>query len=729
MSEAPPTHGEETLAGLIERVAFHNEDNGFCVLRIKARGHKENVAVVGHATKVAAGEWLTASGQWVNDRVHGQQFKASALQTSQPTTLEGIEKYLASGAISGLGPVYAKKLIKAFGEQVLDIIENHPQRLREVEGIGKVRAGRIEAGWAEQRAVREIMLFLHGHGISTARAARIFRAYGGKAMTVLKQDPYRLARDIRGFGFATADEIAGKLGIEKTAMVRVRAGISHALTEAQSEGHCGLPVAELVPLACRLLDVSEELAEEALALELSGGAVVREEVGETVCIFLTALHRAERDIAARVAALNKGDLPWPQIDTAKALPAIERASGFALADSQRQAIALALSSKLTVITGGPGVGKTTIVNAILRLVKGNDLTIILAAPTGRAAKRMAETTGREARTIHRLLEMDPRSGGFLRNAENPIECDFLVVDETSMVDVTVIRALLCALPDHAAVLFVGDIDQLPSIGPGQVLADLIGSGALGVARLREVYRQAAESRIIANAHAINAGQLPDLGATGPDSDFYFVPADDPQAAVGRIIELVSNRIPQRFGFDAIRDVQVLSPMNRGAVGVLALNLELKEALNPAGGEKLERFGWTYSPGDKVMQTENDYDREIYNGDIGYVRAVIGAGGEAELDVDFDGRSLSFAFNELDSLVPAYAATIHKSQGSEYPAVVMPVVTQHAIMLRRNLIYTGVTRAKQLVVLVGQKKAIAMAVRNQSGRQRWSKLRELLAAAH
>ncbi len=727
MSAIPQSTDEEILAGLIERVAFHNEENGFCVLRVKARGHRDVVAVVGHATSVAAGEWVTADGSWVNDRVHGQQFKARALQTSQPTTLDGIEKYLASGAISGIGPVYAKKLIKAFGDKVLDVIEEEPKRLRDVEGIGPVRAKRIAAGWAEQKAVREIMVFLHGHGISTARAARIFRAYGGKAISVLSETPYRLANDIRGFGFATTDEIAGKLGIEKTAMVRVRAGISHALSEVMSEGHCGLPVAELKPLACKLLEVPEELFTQALDLELAGGAVVAETVGDSDCVFLTELHRAEHMIAERVGKLVKGTPPWPEVDAAKALPEIEKHTGICLAESQKEAIKLALQSKLMVITGGPGVGKTTIVNSILRILAATPMTIVLAAPTGRAAKRMAETTGREARTIHRLLETDPKTGGFQRNANDPIDCDLLVVDETSMVDMMLMRALLTALPDHAGALFVGDIDQLPSIGPGQVLADLIGSGAIAVARLTEVFRQAAESRIIANACAINSGDMPDLGATGPDSDFYFVPADQPEQVVERIVELVKNRIPQRFGMEATRDIQVLSPMNRGGVGVRSLNLELKAALNPAGALKVERFGWTYSPGDKVMQIENDYDRDIYNGDIGYVHTVSGQGGEAELEVDFDGRVLAFAFNELDSLAPAYATTIHKAQGSEYPAVVIPVVTQHAIMLRRNLLYTGVTRAKQLVVLVGQKKAIAMTVRNQSGRKRWSKLRELVAA--
>jgi exodeoxyribonuclease V alpha subunit len=682
--------------------------------------------LVGHAAAISAGEWITATGNWVNDRTHGQQFKALFLKTSAPTSVEGIEKYLASGMIRGIGPVYAKKLLRAFGEKVFDVIEAEAERLQEVDGIGPVRAGRIAAAWAEQKAVREIMVFLHSHGVGTARAVRIYKTYGGDAVQVMSENPYRLARDIRGIGFKTADAMAMKLGIDRTAMVRVRAGMSYALTEAMDEGHCGLPTDDLVPLAGKLLEVAQELIGTALDLELADGSVIADTVGDKPCVFLGGLYRAERGIAERLLQLRTGKLPWPSIDPQKAIPWIEQRTGLVLAESQRTAVTLALTSKVLVITGGPGVGKTTLVNAILRILSAKGMRLLLCAPTGRAAKRMNETTGFEAKTIHRLLEVDPRTGGFRRDSQNPLDCDLLVIDETSMVDVLLMHALLKAMPNTAALLIVGDVDQLPSVGPGQVLADMIASGAMPVVRLTEVFRQAAKSQIIVNAHRINEGVFPDLRKPEGESDFYFVEANDPEAAVPRVVELVKTRIPRRFRLDPIRDIQVLCPMNRGGVGARSLNIELQAALNPAGERKVERFGWTFAPGDKVMQIENDYDKEVYNGDIGYVVNVDLE--EGELSARFDGRSVTYGFGELDTLVPAYAVTIHKSQGSEYPAVVIPVLTQHYAMLQRNLLYTGLTRGKRLVVLVGQKKAIAIAVRNVAGRRRWSKLREWLTVS-
>jgi exodeoxyribonuclease V alpha subunit len=726
MKSEPTPSDREVLTGLIERVTYQNTENGFCVLRVKARGQRELVTLVGHAAAISAGEWVTASGQWVNDRTHGPQFKARFLKTSAPTSVEGIEKYLASGMIRGIGPVYAKKLLRAFSEKVFDIIEAEPDRLREVDGIGPVRAGCITAAWAEQKVVREIMVFLHSHGVGTARAVRIYKTYGGDAVQVMSENPYRLARDIRGIGFKTADAIAMKLGVDKAAMVRVRAGISYALTEAMDEGHCGLPTDDLVPLAEKVLEVPQELVRTALDLELADGAVIADTVGDQPCIFLAGLYRAERGIAERLLQLGSGKLPWPWIDPDKAIPWVEQRTGLVLAESQRSAVALALTSKVLVITGGPGVGKTTLVNAILRILSAKGVRLLLCAPTGRAAKRMNEATGFEAKTIHRLLEVDPGTGGFRRDGENPLDCDLLIVDETSMVDVLLMHSLLKAMPNRAALLVVGDVDQLPSVGPGQVLADMIASGALPVVRLTEVFRQAAKSQIIVNAHRINCGVFPDLRKPEGESDFYFVEADDPEAAVPRIVDLVTTRIPRRFGLDPIRDIQVLCPMNRGGVGARSLNIELQAALNPAGERKVERFGWVFAAGDKVMQIENDYDKEVYNGDIGYIVDV--DANEGELTASFDGRSVTYGFGELDTLVPAYAVTIHKSQGSEYPAVVIPVLTQHYAMLQRNLLYTGITRGKRLVVLVGQKKAVAIAVRNVSGRRRWSKLREWLTVS-
>jgi exodeoxyribonuclease V alpha subunit len=720
-----PDPSREVLAGLVERVTFHNEENGFCVLRVKARGHRELVTLVGHAATIAAGEAITASGLWVNDRTHGLQFKAHFLKATAPSTAEGIRRYLASGMIRGIGPVYAKKLVRGFGEAVFEVIENTPERLREVKGIGAVRAQRIVKAWAEQKMVREIMVFLHSHGVGTARAVRIFKTYGADAIQVMSENPYRLAHDIRGIGFKTADAIADRLGIEKTAMIRVRAGIGYALSEAMQEGHCGLPVAELLPLAGRLLEVPEDLTRAALDLELAGGGVIADRLGERDCVFLAGLYHAERGIAERLRALAAAPLPWPSIDAEKALPWVEKRIGLTLAASQREAVARALAMKLLVITGGPGVGKTTILRAVLQILAAKKARLLLAAPTGRAAKRLGEATGLEAKTIHRLLEVDPGSGSFRRGDEHKLDCDLLVIDEASMIDVPLMHALVKAIPERAALLVVGDVDQLPSVGPGQVLADLIGSGTVPVVRLTEIFRQAASSRIITTAHRINRGEMPDLAPAAAESDFHFVAAEDPESAVARILDLVKSRIPRRFGLDPVRDIQVLCPMARGGVGARSLNIDLQAALNPDGAPKITKFGWTFAPGDKVMQVENDYEREVYNGDIGFIAGVDAETGE--MTVRFDGREVAYGPGDLDALVPAYAATIHKAQGSEYPAVVIPLLTTHYAMLQRNLLYTGITRGKRLVVMVGSRKAVAIAVRNTSGRRRWSKLREWLAA--
>jgi exodeoxyribonuclease V alpha subunit len=715
----------EALAGLVERVTFHNDENGFCVLRVKARGQRDLITVLGHAAMISAGEFVQASGSWINDRTHGVQFRTSFLKATAPTTIEGIEKYLGSGMIRGIGPIYAKKLVRAFSDAVFDVIEQDPSRLREVTGIGPKRAERIVGGWAEQIVILEIMLFLHSNGVGTSRAVRIYKTYGADAVQLISENPYRLARDIRGIGFRTADQIAAKLGIEKTALIRVRAGIAYALTEAMDEGHCGLPAEELISLTQTLLEVPAELVETALGLELGEGAVIADDLEGRRCVFLAGLYRAEREIAEKLKALAIGRPPWPAIDADKAIPWVEQRTKLALADSQREAVRVALVSKVLVITGGPGVGKTTLVKSLLKILSAKAVTIALCAPTGRAAKRLSESTGIEAKTIHRLLETDPRAGSFRRNKEAPLDCDLLVVDETSMVDVPLMRAVLRALPTRAALLLVGDVDQLPSVGPGQVLADIIASGAVPVVRLTEIFRQAAESRIVTNAHRINQGQMPDL-APVEGGDFYFVDAADAEKGVRKLLAIVQKRIPKRFGFDPVRDVQVLCPMNRGGLGARSLNIELQNALNPPGEVRIERFGWTFCPGDKVMQTENDYDKEVYNGDLGVVSRIDME--EGELTADFEGREVSYGFAELDELVLAYATTIHKSQGSEYPAVVIPLTTQHYPMLQRNLVYTGVTRGKRLVVLVGQRKALAIAVKGARARRRWSKLREWLSCS-
>ncbi len=718
----PPT---EQLAGLVERVTYHNDENGFCVLRVKARGQRDLVTVTGHAASIAAGEFVQMSGIWINDRTHGLQFKADTLRASPPTTLEGIEKYLGSGMIRGIGPIYARKLVQAFGAAVFDLIEQEPARLRQVTGIGPKRAARIVAGWADQKAIREIMLFLHANGVGTSRAVRIFKTYGQQAIALITDNPYRLARDIRGIGFRTADQVARKLGIEPTATIRLRPGISFGLAEAMDEGHCGLPVTQLVELTATLLEVPSGLIETALALELEAGEVVTDRVEQESCVFLAGFYHAEREIAARLRRLALGPPPWPAVDADRALPWVEGRTGLVLADSQREAVRLAVRSRLLVITGGPGVGKTTLVNSILRILGARQIEVALCAPTGRAARRLSDSTGLQARTIHRLLESDPRTGGFKRDETHPLACDLLVLDEASMIDVLLMRSLLRALPEQAALLVVGDVDQLPSVGPGQVLADVIGSGTIPVVRLTEVFRQAARSRIIVNAHRINHGQMPELTAA-EGSDFFFVEADDPEAGLRKLLAVVRDRIPARFGLDPIRDVQVLCPMNRGLLGARSLNIELQKILNPPGERRVERFGWTFCPGDKVMQVANNYDRDVFNGDLGVITGL--DGDEGELTVDFEGRAVAYGFGELDELVLAYASTVHKSQGSEYPAVVIPLTTQHYVMLARNLLYTGVTRGKRLVVLVGQKRTLAIAVRNHGGRRRWSKLRAWLEAA-
>ena len=715
----------DRLAGLVERVTFHNEQNGFCVLRLKVKGERELITLIGHAPVVSPGEYASASGNWVTDREHGRQFRAVFVKIYPPTTLTGIERYLGSGMVKGIGPVYAGKLVKAFGAAVFDVIEQSPERLREIPGIGEVRARKITSGWADQKVIRSIMVFLHAHGVSTSRAVRIFKTYGQGAIEIVQENPYRLAQDIRGIGFLSADTIAQKIGIAKDSPLRAQAGISYALTEASGQGHCGLPYADLVPLAVKLLDIAESIIETAIAQEVADEVLLPDTVEGQACVFLAPLYYAEQSIAAQIQRLDAGGTTLPAFEADKAIPWVEQKLSIQLADSQKEAIRLALSSKLLVITGGPGVGKTTLVKSILTIMTVKGVKPLLCAPTGRAAKRLSESTGLEAKTIHRLLEINPINGQFKRNADNPLECDLLVADECSMIDVPLANQLLKAVATRTAVILVGDVDQLPSVGPGQFLTDLIDSGVVPVIRLTEVFRQAATSRIVRSAHQINRGVFPSLPEKGEASDFYLVAAEEPEVIAQTVVDLVQTRLPRKFEVDSIRDIQVLCPMNRGITGARGINQALQAVLNPPGEHSVEKFGNRFSVGDKVMQIENNYDRDVFNGDIGFVTGV--DQDEEELAVAFDGRVVSYPFGELDELVLCYATTIHKSQGSEYPVVVIPISTQHYMMLKRNLIYTGITRGKRLVVLVGQKRALAMAVKGKQVERRWSKLKERLVA--
>jgi exodeoxyribonuclease V alpha subunit len=703
----------DQLSGLVERVTFHNADSGFCVLRLKVRGERDLITLIGHAPTVTPGEYASASGNWVTDREHGRQFRAVFVKITPPNTLGGIERYLGSGMVKGIGPVYAGRLVEAFGTAVFDVIEHSPARLREIAGIGEKRARKITGGWADQKIIREIMVFLHAHGVSTSRAVRIFKTYGQDAIAVVRDNPYRLARDIRGIG-------AQKIGIALDSPLRAQAGVSYALAEASSQGHCGLPYEELVPLAVKLLQIPAAVIEAAIAQEIADGVVIADTVEGRPCVFLAPLYQAERAIAGHIDRLKVGAPAWPAADVDKAIPWVEHKLDITLADSQKAAVRLALSSKLLVITGGPGVGKTTLVSSILTILRAKQVKALLCAPTGRAAKRLSESTGLEAKTIHRLLEVDPQTGQFKRNLDSPLDCDLLVADECSMIDVPLANQLLRAVATRSAVIFVGDVDQLPSVGPGQFLSDLIDSGSVPVIRLTEVFRQAATSRIVRSAHQINQGLYPSIPVRGEASDFYMVAVEEPEAIAQAVVDLVKTRLPRKFGVDPLRDIQVLCPMNRSSTGARGINLALQAALNPPGEHSVEKFGYAFSIGDKVMQIENNYDRDVYNGDIGFVAGIDRE--DEELVVQFDGRMVRYPFGEIDELVLCYATTIHKSQGSEYPVVVIPVSTQHYMMLKRNLIYTGITRGKRLVVLVGQKRALAMAVKGKQDARRWSKLK-------
>lgn len=712
----------ETLKGTVERVTFHTEDTGYSVVKIRVGTRVDPITLTGKAPSIHAGEGIEATGEWVNVPNWGRQFKADSLKVTAPTNKDGIEKYLGSGLIEGIGPVYAKKLVEKFGEQIFDVIDQESKRLQEVDGIGTKRRQEIKASWEKQKSVRQIMVFLHEHGISTAKAVKIYQAYGELAINQVKGNPYQLATDIHGIGFKSADRIAQQIGLAVDSLERMKAGLFHALLAAADDGHCALPVGELLARASQLLSLPVELLQGVLTRSIAEREVVLEIIDHQELIFPPHLARAEEQIAARLIHLL--DLPsrYPVIDLPTALDWAEKQSGKSLAVSQQKAVEAALTNRVLIITGGPGVGKTTILNTILKILQAKDIKPVLAAPTGRAARRLSESTGLEAKTIHRLLEYQPGKG-FTKNAASALKGDLFVLDETSMVDIQLAAAYLQAVPATAHLLLVGDADQLPSVGPGNFLRDLINSGKVPVVRLTEIFRQAATSQIITTAHEINQGKFPAFPNPPPkDSDLYFLPRDTPEAIITTIRQLAAERMPAAFQLDPIKDIQILTPMNRGPLGTQQLNQILQEALNPPGEFKaeVERYGMMLRVGDKVIQIRNNYEKEVFNGDIGRILDI-----EAEplkVQVAFeDQRRVAYETGDLDELRLAYAITIHKSQGSEFPAVIMPISMQHYVMLQRNLIYTGLTRGRKRVILVGEANALEMAIKNTGSLHRWSGL--------
>jgi exodeoxyribonuclease V alpha subunit len=718
------------IFGLLERISYHNEENDFVVAKLREKEKKELTTIVGNLSGINPGESLKLTGKWVQNKRFGEQFQVETFEVTVPATLLGIQKYLASGLIKGIGSIMSERIVEKFGLHTLEVIEKKPERLSEVEGIGPKRISMIIKAWVEHKEIKEIMIFLQGHGVSAAYSAKIYKQYGDQSIETVRENPYRLAHDIYGVGFITADKIAQNLGIDRNSLIRAKAGLIYILNQLTEEGHVYYPESQLIHKAKEILSVDEKiiiLAVKELSKEKELFLEDLDPDGNLKAVYLAPFHVAETGVAQMLMNLKESPSNIRPIHPEKAIEWVQQKLNIELARRQEEAVLLAATSKVLIITGGPGTGKTTLITAILRIFQQLKLRILLAAPTGRAAKRMNEATGWEAKTIHRLLEYSPHKGGFKKDQDDPLEADVVIIDETSMVDTLLMYHLLKAIPSHVHLILVGDVDQLPSVGPGNVLTDIIRSGRFTVVRLTEIFRQAQESMIVVNAHKVNQGQLPVLKEIDkPEkTDFQFIQEEDPEKILQNILDLCSETIPRKFRFHPLREIQVLAPMHKGIIGVANLNIELQKRLNP-GQPGITHGAWNFRLGDKVMQIVNNYDKDVFNGDIGWISKIDAE--EREVVIEFDGRPVPYDYSDLDEVVLAYAVSVHKSQGSEYPVVILPVVTQHYMLLQRNLIYTGITRAKKLVIMIGTKRALAIAIRNNKPQRRYTLLSERLTAS-
>jgi len=724
MSDDGARAERETVEGAVGRILFSNEENGWCAVRLQPED-SASVTAIGPLLGVRQGDELRLTGRWVQHAKYGDQFEVESYVHIAPSTLDGLRRFLGSGKIRGLGPTRAAQVVEAFGFEALDILDNDPERLLEIHGIGPSTVKRVRESWEQHRGIQQIMIFLTGHGVAPGIAVKAFKRYGASAIDVVRSNPYRLAEEVFGVGFLTADRIARQLGIPDDAPERLEAAVLHTLVEAVSQGHCFLPDDELLATAAGLLETDPEVLPPALA-----GLIARQQVSvqprddEAPAIYLPRLEKAEATVALNLAEILETPAVTQPIILNTSIAWYQGQFDIKLADRQREALGAALTEKVVVITGGPGTGKTTLIQGIVEILGRKDQKVVLGAPTGRAAKRLAEATGLGAKTIHRLLEFNPITGAFTRSREQPIEADCLVIDEASMLDVELASMLLEAVPQASRIVLVGDADQLPSVGPGNVLSDLIASESVPVVRLEQIFRQSDRSLIVENAHRINSGDMPEVEHDPETSDFFFVARDDPAAAAELAIDFATRRIPDRFGLDPFDDIQVLSPMHRGELGVTRLNERLQAVLTPKGRELV--VGWRrFRVGDKVMQVRNNYELDVFNGDLGRITDIDFE--ERTVTVDFDGLATVLPSDVLEDIVPAYACTIHKSQGSEYPAVVIVLHHQHHVMLQRNLLYTAISRGRRLVVIVGSRRALGRAVHNATVRKRHTTLADRLQA--